>query len=123
MTFVFRWKDDGPKCCHLHISNPYDDMSEGDIGFPFKIANQSYQYLQEQIEEQTEILKRLSYEDLLTGVYNRNKFIEDIKDAYLADIPHIGIAYFDLNGLKLINDLYGHNAGDELICNVASHLW
>lgn len=130
ITAVFRWSGETFKCCHLHISNPYDDMAEDDIGFPTKMANQSYQYLKEQVElqkkqliAQTEMLKRLSYEDALTGIYNRNKFIETVKEAYSQRFTRIGIAYFDLNGLKMVNDLYGHSAGDELICRVAMHLW
>lgn len=130
ITAVYRWNDENPKCCHLHTSNPYGDMADEDIGFPMKIANQSYQYLKEQVtlqkkqlEAQTEVLKRLSYEDALTGVYNRNKFIEVLNEAYKQKFTKLGVAYFDLNGLKIVNDLHGHSAGDELICRVANHLW
>ena len=130
ITAVFRWSGKSFKCCHLHVSNPYDDMAADDIGFPAKMANQSYQYLKEQVElqkkqliAQTEMLRRLSYEDALTGIYNRNKFIETVKEAHSQRFTRIGIAYFDLNGLKMVNDTYGHSAGDELICRVATHLW
>ena len=81
ITTVFRWVDGQPRCCHIHISNPYAEMSQEDVGFPTKMAQQSYQYLQEQIEAQkrqiaaqTAILQRMSYEDTLTGLYNRNRF-------------------------------------------------
>lgn len=30
-----------------------------------------------------------------------------------------GVAYIDINGLKRVNDLYGHEAGDRLIINTA----
>lgn len=130
ITAVYRWTGEEPKCCHLHTSNPYDDMTDEDVGFPTKIANQSYQYLKEQVERQkemlesqTETLKRLSYEDALTGVYNRNRFIEVLNEADNHKFSHLGVAYFDLNGLKIVNDLHGHSAGDELICSVATHLW
>lgn len=58
-------------------------MTKEDHGFPVKMAWESYRYLQEQIEkqkerirDQTAMLLRMSYEDSLTGVYNRNKFNE-----------------------------------------------
>ena len=75
------------------------------------------------LESQTETLKRLSYEDALTGVYNRNRLIEVLNEADNHKFSHLGVAYFDLNGLKIVNDLHGHSAGDELICSVATHLW
>lgn len=129
ITTVFRWIDGNARCCHLHISNPYTEMTEEDIGFPTKMAQQSYEYLQEQIEVQkkelaiqTAILKKLSYEDILTGVNNRNKFVEVMERPCNGSVHQIGIAYFDLNGLKLANDLYGHSVGDELLCRAAAFL-
>ena len=81
ITAVFRWADDAPRCCHIHISNPYSEMTQEDVGFPTQIGQYTYEYLNQCIEEykrkikeQTEILKKLSFEDSLTGLYNRNKF-------------------------------------------------
>lgn len=129
VTLAFRWVGEVPRCCHIHISNPYEDMTEEDIGFPSKIARQSYEYLQQQVEiqkqhmeQQTEILLHMSYEDSLTGLYNRNKFNEDIKEKYQGVHTQMGIACFDLNGLKKVNDRLGHSAGDALIQRAAYYL-
>ena len=35
---------------------------------------------------------------------------------------HLGVACFDLNGLKEVNDDLGHSAGDQLICRAAEYL-
>ncbi|WP_294520325.1 nuclear transport factor 2 family protein [uncultured Pseudoflavonifractor sp.] len=120
ITTVFRRTDRGLRCCHIHISNPYEEMVEDDVGFPVKMARQSYQYLQEQIEAQkkqiaaqTAALRRMSFEDALTGVYNRNKFSQ-VADSRAA-FSRLGVACFDLNGLKEANDHLGHSAGDELL--------
>lgn len=128
-TLVFRWTDTGPTCCHIHISNPYSEMTEEDVGFPLKMARQSYQYLQEQIadqkkqlEEQTLLLRRLSYEDTLTGLYNRNKFNQILQADRIGERPCLGVACFDLNGLKQINDRQGHRAGDAFIRGAADQL-
>ncbi len=127
ITMVFREYDENIKCCHIHISNPYGDMTEDDVGFPIKMAKQSYDYIQEQIEwqekqifEQIAALKKLSYEDSLTGLYNRNKFNEILDIKQYGNF--LGVACFDLNGLKEINDKFGHSAGDELICLTAVQL-
>ena len=65
-------------------------------------------------------LHRLSFEDTLTSVYNRNKFNNDIEEYQTEPVNDIGIAFFDLNGLKEINDTEGHEAGDKLIKNTAN---
>lgn len=129
ITTVFRSANGRLRCCHIHISNPYDEMVEGDVGFPTKLANQTYQYLQEQIESQkkqlaaqTIMLQRLSFEDALTGLYNRNKFIQIFDAPMDPQITQLGVACFDLNGLKSMNDHFGHSAGDDLICRAADQL-
>jgi diguanylate cyclase (GGDEF)-like protein len=67
-------------------------------------------------------LHRLSFEDTLTSVFNRNKFNNDIEEYQNEPVYNIGIAFFDLNGLKEINDTEGHEAGDRLIKNAANRI-
>ena len=65
-------------------------------------------------------LHRLSFEDTLTSVFNRNKFNHDIEEYQNEPVDNIGIAFFDLNGLKEVNDTEGHESGDRLIKNAAN---
>ena len=255
VTMGFRWVDDRARCFHIHISNPYSEMVEGDVGFPTQMAQQTTKYLQEQvalqkhqIEEKTaeltsiyntvpcgilrllrkpdgsyqlltfnrtvtdmlewtenevrqadwsrgyapsvvveddvgmqeclsrlrkpgdslnidyrirnrsgrlvylncsnamisdseqgqviqriffditrrkeleSALKRLSYEDTLTGMYNRNRFNQDMEYYRTHACTQLGVACFDLNGLKELNDRQGHTAGDQLISRAAAHI-
>ncbi len=254
ITTVFRWKSGNPLCCHIHISNPYTEMAENDVGFPTQMAMQSYEYLQEQIERQKKLLqaktdelssiyntvpcaimrflrteqgcrlltcnqviaqmlgkteeevqsldwsegfckfidradlpklraslnrlrkpgdqtsvdyqlncpgqetvylncinslisedkkgqliqricfdiskrvqlesalKRISFEDSLTGLFNRNRFNVDFQKYTEKPGAFLGIACFDINGLKTVNDKMGHIAGDELIRRTAAHI-
>ncbi|MFD1402830.1 sensor domain-containing phosphodiesterase [Robinsoniella peoriensis] len=64
--------------------------------------------------EDEETLYRLSYLDTLTNFYNRNRYIQDINSLEDKNIP-IGIVYLDVNGLKEVNDHYGHDSGDNLL--------
>lgn len=66
-----------------------------------------------------ERLEHLSFEDALTGIYNRNKFNQDMEAYSSRRISSLGFAYFDINGLKATNDRYGHKTGDMLIRNTA----
>ena len=70
--------------------------------------------------ESHEKLHRLSFEDTLTSVYNRNKFNQDIEEYHQKPVEDIGVAYFDINGLKEVNDTKGHAAGDKLVKNAAT---
>lgn len=59
--------------------------------------------------------------DRMTGLYNREKFATKLNEAYLT-LEKVAIIYFDLNNLKRINDSYGHDAGDEMICRAADSI-
>lgn len=61
-----------------------------------------------------ERLKYLSQNDILTGLFNRGYFEEEMKHLEDVDIP-VGIIVCDIDGLKLINDTLGHKTGDELL--------
>ena len=70
-------------------------------------------------------LERLANTDSLTGIYNRNFFQKEldteIAKASKNNIP-FSIFVIDINGLKRINDTYGHEEGDKLIISVANLL-
>lgn len=68
-------------------------------------------------KERKEQLRYMSYRDMLTTLYNRNKYIQVLEAAQSETINKTGVAYIDINGLKQVNDLYGHEAGDRLIIN------
>ena len=55
---------------------------------------------------------------MLTGVYNRNCMNINVDELSLKlefNPKPFNVAFFDLNGLKIINDTLGHEAGDEYI--------
>jgi diguanylate cyclase (GGDEF)-like protein len=70
-------------------------------------------------------LKVLSSKDILTGVMNRNEmnnYVDKLSlDSNEASIS-VGVIFADLNGLKRVNDEYGHNEGDTLLKNAAKAL-
>ena len=63
---------------------------------------------------------RLSQTDELTGLLNRRGFLDLVARHFTELKPASGaIAFVDINGLKQVNDLDGHLAGDELINTIA----
>lgn len=69
----------------------------------------------EQLEK--DILSKIAYKDELTGVYNRRYCMQQLH-RYLDEKLEFSVVMVDLNGLKSVNDQFGHPAGDEYICKV-----
>ena len=68
----------------------------------------------------------LAYHDGLTGLYNRMGFSRRCEEEGFEksdfDISHVILLALDVNDLKIANDHYGHDVGDELIRHVAKTL-
>ena len=62
----------------------------------------------------------LSYHDVLTGLYNRRFYEEEIKRLDNERNLPISLIIGDVNGLKLVNDAFGHDKGDELLQKAAT---
>ena len=79
-------------------------------------------------EAKLELAKRtehLAYHDGLTGLPNRSMFskllAQSISESRRYD-RHLAVAFLDLDRFKQINDTLGHEAGDQLLQEVASRL-
>lgn len=57
----------------------------------------------------------LSFHDHLTGLYNRRYFEQELKKMDTPENLPLSIIMFDVNGLKLVNDSFGHDLGDVLL--------
>lgn len=68
-------------------------------------------------------IKEQSIRDPLTGVYNR-RYLDETFPRELAraqrELSELSIAMIDLDNFKLINDTYGHTAGDQVLKNIAT---
>lgn len=64
----------------------------------------------------------LSYHDQLTGLYNRRYFEDELDRLDVESSLPLTIVMADVNGLKLINDSFGHSIGDLLLQKVSEVL-
>lgn len=89
----------------------------------FAVALENYR-LHRNLHE-IEDIRRLYKEDALTGIPNRRGFEEQAQKIY-GDASSLhqyaAVISIDMDNLKKINDAYGHLAGDEALCRVASAL-
>ena len=68
-----------------------------------------------------EEMRMLAEIDGMTGLYNKSKYLELVSNPYMAE-EKIGVIYWDVNGLKKINDSLGHEYGDKLILTVSESI-
>jgi len=69
-------------------------------------------------------LEKLSNLDLLTGAKNRNSMNNRVSKFLKGDVSYksLAVVFADLNGLKPVNDIKGHDAGDDLLKSAADIL-
>jgi diguanylate cyclase (GGDEF)-like protein len=67
-------------------------------------------------------LQRMALVDKLTELPNRLAAQLHIDKALLHAAPEIGLLFIDLDGFKEVNDSYGHDSGDLLLCAVGQRL-
>jgi diguanylate cyclase (GGDEF)-like protein len=70
---------------------------------------------------QAELTHR-AHHDPLTGLANRTKFQDRLDRALSLSYRGVGVIWIDLDGFKKINDIFGHDAGDEMLVAVADRL-
>jgi diguanylate cyclase (GGDEF)-like protein len=74
---------------------------------------------------QREALREMATLDGLTGLYNRRYFFEQLERETAEARRYNGqfaVLMMDMDGLKHVNDSYGHMAGDEALCAIAQRL-
>ncbi len=101
--------------------------------FPVNIVSQYFHYDGEEYEfvfarditerkEREKELRYISYHDDLTGLYNRSFLQEEMERLDTKRQLPISLIMIDVNGMKIVNDTYGHKKGDELLMKVADIL-
>ena len=74
------------------------------------------------VDERTAQLKRLLYEDQLTGLPSRASLSASLATACRADNPQMAVAYLDCDNFKRVNGAFGHAVGDLLLKAIAKRL-
>jgi len=75
-------------------------------------------------EHETE-LNHMAHYDVLTGLPNRVLLADRLQQGMLQAERHgrlLAVVFLDLDGFKLVNDRYGHEAGDQLLMSVSRNM-
>lgn len=91
----------------------------------------SFQQTVNHLQKYINYINGLAYRDSLTGVKNKTAYqdvVERMEEQMRVARPEFAVIVFDINGLKAVNDNYGHDFGDmlimdacKLICKVFKH--
>lgn len=94
----------------------HDEVGEMVDGFNFLVAK---------VRENEQRMTRLAHQDALTNLPNRLSFLmraEQTIALFQRRNSRLALMFIDLDGFKPINDVYGHEAGDQLLQQVAGRL-
>lgn len=81
---------------------------------------ESFQQTVEHLQKYINYINGLAYRDSLTGVKNKTAYLEAesrFEEQMRLGRPEFAVVVLDINGLKTVNDTYGHDFGDMLIIN------
>ena len=119
------WNDIADKAINKIPCEPvtyFSDLSNGWFRVQMKGMDGGYIVVNiENITKEREHSKKLldtAYIDILTGLYNRNKFLDDIAELTAQaqfNGTKLGLLLIDIDNMKIINDYNGHTAGDEVL--------
>ena len=94
----------------LNRNREEDDM--------YDVTGIALEYTEEYLRERQ--LEYISFHDVLTGLYNRSFFENTIDKLELNQKFPYGVIIGDMNGLKMVNDTFGHEEGDNLLKAMAA---
>jgi diguanylate cyclase (GGDEF)-like protein len=107
----------------VHVLRDANGEVEALVGFMFDISERRRN--EEKLAALQQELKRLSYQDALTGVANRRRFDEVLETEWGSarrNATPIALIMLDIDHFKQYNDHYGHVRGDEALQQVAEIL-
>jgi diguanylate cyclase (GGDEF)-like protein len=77
------------------------------------------------LERQQSQMEKLANFDTLTGLPNRQYLMKSLSIELASakrDKSQVALMFLDLDGFKQVNDSYGHDAGDKLLCGISSEI-
>lgn len=87
----------------------------------YRAKNRAIQRELAQSEQREALLRTVAYRDALTGAYNWQYTLEQLQ-ALVAQHARFTLCFLDLDGLKEVNDRWGHAEGDRYLTAVAGEL-
>ncbi len=110
-------KDGSYRWLEVSLTNLLEDSGVQGILINYRDISE-----RKKLEEQ---LRHNALHDPLTGLANRSLLVDRLEHAIVASArrnEHLAVLFIDLDDFKLINDLLGHAAGDEMLIAAAGRI-
>jgi diguanylate cyclase (GGDEF)-like protein len=115
------------------LQAPIQELAKGNLAVKFNPAEhreiseivEALETTAAALSERDEKLLRMANHDSLTGLFNRRRFVEELRKEIVGVMSHghsSALLFVDLDQFKYINDACGHPAGDRLIRKVGDEL-
>lgn len=102
-----------------YITKPFDG---GELVARVKV-HLKIKTLQDQLKQANELLLAISHTDHLTGLYNRRYLEETLEREFRRTQRkgnNLAVMIMDIDHFKMVNDTYGHQQGDYVLCKIAT---
>ncbi|MBP2628544.1 MAG: diguanylate cyclase and metal dependent phosphohydrolase [Firmicutes bacterium] len=128
-TNVFSSAQDGPQSLLKQLP-PVIKIGDMDIRVECKLISQAYDDNEQKLimmiltditekRKSEEHIHYLSYHDKLTSLYNRAYIEMMLPELEKSEAFPLSVIVIDMNGLKLVNDVFGHTQGDQFLVAMA----
>ncbi|MHB1127006.1 MAG: diguanylate cyclase [Bacillota bacterium] len=109
------------------------NIGEGNLAYRVELNNQdelgrlaeAFNTMADKLESSQAELKELTVRDSLTGLYNHREFQNRLKEEFARSRRYarpLSLLMIDIDHFKKINDTYGHQVGDEVLCAFSRRL-
>jgi len=108
----------------LHDVSERKKMAEVQKKYTLELENSNLKLNNEIIyrKKAEDKIRHFVYYDTLTEIFNRKKLLEDVNLLLSYKNQKFAVLFIDLDKFKRANDSYGHEAGDEILKNIAIRL-
>lgn len=116
---VAQYTDNGPE------EGTYKWTEEKNSSEEIIVLNQAFQKMSGKTNELMDMMRVQALYDPLTGLANRRQFFargQEIIELVRRKAGYCSLIYFDIDGFKKINDLYGNDNGDQVLIHIAEVL-
>lgn len=110
---------------HIASSDVEDKSGQNRIRYQsqeFRVLNRVFNQMLWRIRRSSKDLQRQALTDTLTGLPNRAALYHFLLDHKNTSKEALHLLFIDLDGFKQINDIHGHDVGDELLISVSQRL-
>jgi len=104
-----------------YLSKPFD---RGELRARIEVGRRMIE-MQDALIESRERLTYQATHDPLTGLPNRRSILDRLREELARSRRHgdtLAVGMFDIDHFKQVNDTYGHQAGDDVLCGLAQIL-